>query len=801
MSCQYAEQFRQAIADSGLTPPDHLVADGDLHRFSKDGTKWDDSGWYVYFSDGLGGVFGCWSWSLTENWRADAGREWSDAEVAAHRKQMDEAKKKREAEKLRMQLDAKAQATKDWESATPADSANPYLQRKGIQPHGVREKPDYNGDPTLRVPMFVGDELWNIQTIFKDGTKIFSKGGRVSGCYCPIGVSDGAEVVCIAEGFATAATVYEATGFPTCCAFNAGNLLHVAKAVRSTHPDAKIIIAGDDDWQTEGNTGKTKAKEAAIAIGAEVLFPVFGADREDGFSDFNDMSQATGLESVRAVFAGDAPTAEQGAEPEGEPPSDSSGNGDTDAPTKPPKMSKAASDALLERLAGLSGLDYEQEREKAAKALGVRTAVLDSEVKKLRKEADNTSGILFEEVEPWHEPVPFGELLDNISATIHRFIVCDKGTADTAALWVAMTWVMDIVQVAPLAVITAPEKRCGKSQMLNVMGRMVYRPLQASNIKPAVLYRLIEIAQPALLLDETDTFIREDEELRGIINSGHTRDSAFVFRCVGDDHVPTRFSTWGAKALSGIGKLADTLMDRAVILQLRRKLPHEKVDRLRYAEPRLFDDLVSQIKRCIDDNREAIRLCRPDLPAKLNDRAQDNWEPLLAIADVAGGGWAERARAAALHLSDESEAVLPISTELLHDIRDAFLADAVTKLSTVELIKALCKDTEKRWATYNRGKEITPTQLSKRLSEYGIKSKNLRFGSVTGQKGFEFDQFKDTFARYLDGAENVACSGSEENVAATDFVPATIKSAPDKDCSGVAAGGGVEASERVVVTI
>lgn len=802
MSYQYAEQFRQAIADSGLTPPDHLVADGDLHRFSKNGERWDDSGWYVYFADGLGGVFGCWSIGMTEHWRANIGREWTDAEVLAHQRQTEAAKQKRQADKLRLQLDAKAQASKDWASATPADPANPYLQRKGIQPHGVREKPDYNGDPALRIPMFDGDELWNIQTIYGDGTKAFSRGGRVSGCFCPIGETDGAEVVCITEGFATAATVHEATGYPTYCAFNAGNLLHVAKAVRLMHPDARIIIAGDDDWRSEGNTGKTKATEAGIAVGAEVVFPLFGAGRdEDGDSDFNDMAQATGLESVRAVFAGGSPDVEPETEPQGEPTSDSSGASDANASTEKPKMSKAAREALLERLAGLSGLDYEQEREKAAKALGVRTTALDTEVKTLRKAADNTNGINFGEVVPWDSEVPMAELLDNISATVRRFIVCDKGTADTAALWVLMTWVMDIVQVAPLAVITAPEKRCGKSQMLNVMGKMVYRPLQASNIAPAALYRVIEAHQPALMLDETDTFMRENEELRGIINSGHTRDSAYVIRCTGDDHVATQFSTWCAKALSGIGKLPDTLMDRAVILQLRRKLPHEQVDRLRYAEPQLFADLASQIKRCIDDNREAIRLCRPDLPAKLNDRAQDNWEPLLAIADVAGGGWSERARAAALHLSDETEAVLPVGTELLHDIRDAFLGEGVTKITTVNLIKALCKDTEKRWATYNRGKEITPTQLARHLNGYGIKSKSLRFGLVTGQRGFDFDQFKDTFARYLDGAENVACSGSEENVAATDFDAATIKPAPDKECSGVSGNEGGVAGERVVVSV
>lgn len=154
-----------------------------------------------------------------------------------------------------------------------------------------------------------------------------------------------------------------------------------------------------------------------------------------------------------------------------------------------------------------------------------------------------------------------------------------------------------------------------------------------------------------------------------------------------------------------------------------------------------------------------------------------------------------------LYLSDESEAVLPVGTELLHDIRDVFLGECVTKNTTVNLIKALCKDTEKRWATYNRGKEITPTQLARHLNGYGIKSKSLRFGSVTGQRGFDFDQFKDVFARYIDGAEDVACSGSEGNVVATNFYAATIKPAPYKVCSGVSSNGQGVASERVVVSV
>lgn len=370
MSYQYQEQFRQAIADSGLTPPDHLVADGTLYRFSETGESWKKNGWYVFFPDGLGGVYGCWSTGITENWRAETGRNWSDSEVAAYRARVEEAKRLRDVEKNRMQLAAKESADKDWEAAAPADPANEYLQRKGIQPHGVRQVEGYSGKTDLVIPMYADGEAWSLQIIYNWGGKHFASGGRVSGCYYLIGEAQGAEVVCISEGFATAASVHEATGYPTYCAFIAGNLLHVAKAVRLMHPDAQLIITGDDDWQTEGNTGKAKATEAGIATGAKVVFPVFGADRdEDGDTDFNDMAQATGLESVRVVIMGEVPEVQQESEPQGEPTSDSSVEGEANATDEKPKLSKAGREALLERLADLSGLDFEQEREKLQKTL------------------------------------------------------------------------------------------------------------------------------------------------------------------------------------------------------------------------------------------------------------------------------------------------------------------------------------------------------------------------------------------------------------------------------------------------
>jgi putative DNA primase/helicase len=203
---------------------------------------------------------------------------------------------------------------------------------------------------------------------------------------------------------------------------------------------------------------------------------------------------------------------------------------------------------------------------------------------------------------------------------------------------------------------------------------------------------------------------------RGSLNSGHTRDSAYVVRVVGDDHTPKQFSTWGAKAIAGIGHLADTLMDRSITIDLRRKLPHENVERLRYAEPGLFDTLASRLCRFASDSREAVRLARPALPDALHDRAQDNWEPLLAIADVAGGCWPEQARKAALLISGGADDARTLSTELLSDIQEIFESNRYERISTKELIDALCADGEKPWATYNRGNWISPRQVSRRLA-------------------------------------------------------------------------------------
>jgi putative DNA primase/helicase len=312
------------------------------------------------------------------------------------------------------------------------------------------------------------------------------------------------------------------------------------------------------------------------------------------------------------------------------------------------------------------------------------------------------------------------------------------------------------VEVAPLAVITAPEKRCGKSMLLFLIGRLSRDPLTASNISPAALYRSIELWQPTLLIDEADAFMRDNEELRGLLNCGHTRDSAFTIRCVGDDSTPTRFNLWGAKAIAGIGTLADTLMDRAICLELRRKTPEEVRERLRHAPAGLFEGLTSKMARFRDDYSEAVRTARPNLPKSLNDRAQDNWSGLLAIASCAGNAWLERATTAALKLSGETSDTQSVGNELLDDIQTIFEVKRIERISTADLIAALCEDEELSWNTYNRGKPLSPQQLSKRLKGYGIQSHQYRaFGYANPVRGFNSTDFTEAFARYLSDPRNL----------------------------------------------
>lgn len=418
-------------------------------------------------------------------------------------------------------------------------------------------------------------------------------------------------------------------------------------------------------------------------------------------------------------------------------------------PGTPPALSD---DQTIQWLASLRPLEYDRVRNEQANALGVKLKTLDIVVKAAQSDESEADRLPFSEVEPHQEAIDPAQLLNEVSDTIRRFIVLDAEQAHAAALWVAFTWFIDDVKVAPLAIITAPEPECGKSQLRDLLAKIVLRPLSTNNMKSATLFRIAEKWHPSLMLDEVDLMIRDDNEITSLINAGHHRGACEVWRLVGDNHEPKAFNVWGAKCFAGIALerlFPPSTLSRAIVIKLRRKLTHESVDRLRYAPDSLFAGIAAKLARFAVDYSQQVREARPILPDALGDRAQDNWEPLLAIASCAGDKWLTRATAAALKLSGVGEKTVSIGNELLADIQHVFESKRVDKISTADLIAALCSDGESAWAAYNKGKQLNARQLARLLKPYGIASKSTRLGAYETPKGFELSQFSDAFVRYL----------------------------------------------------
>lgn len=772
------DRFTMAMRENGIETDASIVGDGQRHRVRVTGDKsGTENGWYVLHLDGVpAGAFGCWKRDVLATWCAKEQGQISDAERRELSARIERHKREQEAERQKIQATCKTKAEKLWNEARDSVAADhAYLVAKGVNPYGLKQLKD-----ALLVPVCDADgTLLSLQFIQANGKKTFLSGTPKAGNYHRFGKNT--ERVLICEGFATGASLHEATGYSVAVAFDCGNLLAAAQAIRAKLPDAVLVLCADDDRSNPHNPGMSKARVAALAVGGLLAVPAFPAD--DAGTDFNDMHQHQGSEAVAAAVASaGAPKAEIAPAPEAE-----------------------SQEDLIKRLAGISNLAYFQVQKASAEALGITTGNLDklrnAELKKQAAAADSEEGgssVLFQEVEPWPELVNGTALLDELSATVRRFVVCERHTADAAALWLAFTWFIDAVSVAPIANITAPQPNCGKSTMLDLFERLTYKPLKCDGISPAALFRSVEKWRPTLLIDEVDAFLKDNEDARGILNSGHKRNG-FIIRVVGDAFEPKKFSTWGAKALCGIGSVAPTLQSRSVRLELRRKLPGESVENLRHVDSTLIDRLQRQLARFAEDAHSAVKDARPAFVPGLSNRTQDNWEPLLAIADAAGGDWPDRARRTALAIvgieaaTDAQDA----NTELLTDIRAAFESAKTDKMFTTDLLAALCKDEEAPWATWNRGKPLSARQLSVRLGEFGVRPDDVRIG-VQVRKGYTLGKFRDVFSRYLPSPLIAAattlqpCNGEAysplpirytmENVA--DVKP--LKPTDGKGCSAVA---------------
>ncbi|KQZ77753.1 hypothetical protein ASD55_07800 [Rhodanobacter sp. Root561] len=431
----------------------------------------------------------------------------------------------------------------------------------------------------------------------------------------------------------------------------------------------------------------------------------------------------------------------------------------------------------------------------AAKAAKASVGELD----KLTATKDDGGSVeVVAEVEPWPEPVDGRQLLADLCAIIGEHVIADPPTIRAAALWVVHTYCMDVLTVSPLAHISAPEMRCGKTVLLTAMMRLVFRPLSISSITPSAIFRSVELWSPTLGIDEADAFLKDNEEARGLINSGLYREGAFVIRCVGDDHTPTKFSTWAPKILCGIGKLAGTIEDRSIPLRMRRKVAGETAANIRRSDPQPWMDLQARLTRWARDHRHRIASAQPAPAHGLGDRAQDCWEPLLAIADLAGSEWPGLARAAALALHGVEEETQSINVELLRDVEAAFKERHTGRLASRELLDILTHDEEAPWATWNRGNPLTIRQLAARLSEFGIKPKTTRLPNGDRLKGYALADFADAFNRYLSAeGGNLSVTAGQPHSSAVCEASATVTPAEvspignalepalDKDCHRV----------------
>ena len=414
-------------------------------------------------------------------------------------------------------------------------------------------------------------------------------------------------------------------------------------------------------------------------------------------------------------------------------------------------------EAAIASLAELSGVAYARKRKQSAADLGMPVGVLDKQVRKHHAKIEQGDAALPHwYVEPYAAAVDGAALLEDIRNVFRRYIALPPHAAEALALWVLHAWTFDAFDISPFVVLVSPTKRCGKTSLLILIYWLTPRSELASNISPSAIFRYIEDQRPCLLIDEADTFVRENEELRGILNSGHTKTAAHVIRNVeiNGEHKPRRFSTWAPKAIASIKKLADTLEDRSIIITMRRKSKDELVERRRGGDMEEFSELRSKALRWGTDNLEALKTADPAMPEKLNDRAADNWRPLVAIADLAGCEWPERARVTALALSGEEIGNEDIGVQLLKDTH-AMFGPGIDVLLSKHIIENLCADPEKPWLEYARGRPITPKQVARLLGAFGIISGTVHPPATSSGKGYKREQFDDAARRYLTGGTSI----------------------------------------------
>jgi hypothetical protein len=357
---------------------------------------------------------------------------------------------------------------------------------------------------------------------------------------------------------------------------------------------------------------------------------------------------------------------------------------------------------------------------------------------------------------PTAPAVDGAKLLAELRAAFTRYVVLPSPlAADAVTLWTAATHAQPAWEHAPRLAVVSPLKRCGKSRLLDVVAETCHAPLITINATIAAVVRSIGADPPTLLVDEADTLwgtrkqADNNEDLRGLLNAGHQRNRPML-RWDVTSRTAEQLDTFAMALLAAIGELPDTIMDRAVVVRMRRRAPGEQVDpyRTRRDAP-LLHDLRERLATWARAHLPELQQATPAMP--LEDRAADTWEPLIAIADLAGGDWPAQARDAAATMTQaeaQQEEDTAASVRLLADLRQIFTADDAEALYTSTILETLHQLEDAPWADWY-GHPLTTRDLARLLRPYQVESKNIREHGGAPRKGYVRADLQDAWARYV----------------------------------------------------
>ena len=403
--------------------------------------------------------------------------------------------------------------------------------------------------------------------------------------------------------------------------------------------------------------------------------------------------------------------------------------------------------------------DVDRCKKKLSEALGIGVRTFEGLVKEARakdQQGDDPSatdqGFEDDTLDPWEETVDGDALFREVLELINRHVILTTAQAVSVACWIVFCYGFESMRICPQLLINSPSKRCGKSTLLELIMCLVPRPLPAANISSAAVFRSIESWKPTLLIDEADTFLNSggNEEITGILNSGHNRSLAFVVRTqeVDGDHVPVRFSTFCPKVIAMINAPADTIIDRSIVITLVRKLPTQRVDALAIDAKEKMLDTRRRMVRWTADNLAAVKFDIEGTPMMGSDRARQNWSVVAAFAQAMGPQAHAALLKAAVELSDTAGIEENVEIDLLNDIRDLALAEKKDHIQSAVLVKELVKLKERPWGEVNRGKELTENKLARLLRPFKIAPDKFRDGTVT-HRGYSVAALMAVFDRYL----------------------------------------------------